>query len=369
MLQSEAPRHDTNASVTIESLEIYSTCPQSKDVPRDQYLTRVLETARWSEEIGCTGILIYTDNSILDPWLVAQEILKNTERLAPLVAVQPIYMHPYAVAKIVTSFAHLYGRRVALNMLAGGFRGDLFALGDPTPHDERYQRTTEYTLIIRKLLEGTGAVTLEGNYYSVKSLKLTPPLPAGLFPPILMSGSSAAGLAAAETTGATAVMYPRPVESESEGVLSTTARCGARIGVIARELEGEAWRIANQRFPEDRRGEITHQLATRMSDSVWHKQLDELGKSECIDNVYWLRPYRTYKTFCPYLVGGYQRVSAEIARYVDAGFRTFILDIPDSREELLHTKAVFDLALDLLNSGARQYEQESSCDPGRERSG
>src|SRR2546426_11956881 len=70
---------------------------------------------------------------------------KNTPRLCPLVAVQPIYMHPYAVAKLVASFGHLYGRRIYLNMVAGGFKNDLVALNDTTPHDQRYDRLIEYT--------------------------------------------------------------------------------------------------------------------------------------------------------------------------------------------------------------------------------
>ncbi|HWN27903.1 MAG TPA: LLM class flavin-dependent oxidoreductase, partial [Actinomycetospora sp.] len=74
---------------------VYSTCPQSKDVPAGDYLDAVAATARWSEEAGCGGMLVYTDNGIADPWLVAQAAIAATERLAPLVAVQPVYMHPY----------------------------------------------------------------------------------------------------------------------------------------------------------------------------------------------------------------------------------------------------------------------------------
>ena len=118
-------------------LEVFATSPQSSQVPRDEYLKNVIDVARWSEAAGCRGTLVYTDNSLVDPWLVAQVILQNTKTLAPLVAVQPIYMHPYAVAKMVASYAHLYGRKIYLNMVAGGFKNDLMALNDPTPHDER----------------------------------------------------------------------------------------------------------------------------------------------------------------------------------------------------------------------------------------
>ena len=97
-------------------------------------------------------MLVYTDNTEVDPWLVAQHIIQSTSRLCPLVAIQPIYMHPYAVAKMVSSLAHLYGRRVYLNMVAGGFKNDLVALNDATPHDRRYERLVEYTTIIQRLL-------------------------------------------------------------------------------------------------------------------------------------------------------------------------------------------------------------------------
>jgi alkanesulfonate monooxygenase len=102
-------------------LEIFSTCPQSAGADRAQYVAQIADVARWSEEAGYRGILVYTDNSLVDPWLVSQLILESTETLCPLVAVQPIYMHPYTAAKMVASLAFLHERRIFLNMLAGGF--------------------------------------------------------------------------------------------------------------------------------------------------------------------------------------------------------------------------------------------------------
>ncbi|MEM8564774.1 MAG: LLM class flavin-dependent oxidoreductase, partial [Pseudomonadota bacterium] len=113
-------------------LQIFSTCPQSKDYESDEYRQRVIEVAQWSEQLGCSGILVYTDNGIVDPWQVAQVIVENTSTLSPLVAVQPAYMHPYSVAKKLATFAYVYGRRLWINMVAGGFVNDLLALGDNT---------------------------------------------------------------------------------------------------------------------------------------------------------------------------------------------------------------------------------------------
>jgi alkanesulfonate monooxygenase len=55
-------------------------------------------------------------------------------------------------------------------------------------------------------------------------------------------------------------------------------------------------------------------------------------------------PFENYNTFCPYLVGDYAEVAGQIGLYMRAGYRTFILDIPPSREELDHTRSVFEQA-------------------------
>ena len=81
--------------------------------------------ARWSESAGCEGVLIYTDNRLVDPWLVSQIVIEATDSLSPLVAVQPIYMHPYTVTKMVTTLGYLYDRKIYLNMVAGGFNSPL----------------------------------------------------------------------------------------------------------------------------------------------------------------------------------------------------------------------------------------------------
>ncbi|HKX38791.1 MAG TPA: LLM class flavin-dependent oxidoreductase [Burkholderiales bacterium] len=324
------------------SVQIFSTCPQSKDEPQTEYLQRVADVARWSEEAGCEGILVYTDNSIVDPWLVSQVILQSTSRLAPLVATQPVYMHPYSVAKMVASFGFTYRRRLWLNMVAGGFKNDLVALNDETPHDKRYQRLVEYTLVIRKLLESPAPVTFEGEFYKVRNLKMTPPLDKDLFPGILVSGSSPAGLEAARAIGATAVKYPRPPKEYLGTPAPEGIGCGVRVGIVARATEAEAWEVAEARFPADRRGQISHQLAMKVSDSHWHKQLSQASKENGLrEGAYWMWPFENYRTFCPYLVGDYAQVAEQIALYMHVGYRTFILDIPPSREELGHIGKVF----------------------------
>jgi alkanesulfonate monooxygenase len=329
-------------SFRASGLRVFTTCQQSIRSSPEAYLDQVAEIARWSDEVGCEGILIYTDNGLVDPWLVAQIVLANTETLCPLIAVQPVYMHPYTAAKMVASFGFLHQRRIWLNMVAGGFRLDLKALADETPHDDRYERLIEYGLIIKALLAGSEPLTFAGDYYTVRNLKMTPKLPPELFPGITVSGSSPAGLKAARALKATAVKYPRRARDEAEDAPGEPVDLGMRCGVIARDTDEEAWDVALARFPEDRKGQLTHAVAMRVSDSLWHRQLSELGKDERFEEaIYWLGPFENYKTFCPYLVGSYERVGRELGRYLALGFESFIIDIPFSREELDHIVIAF----------------------------
>jgi alkanesulfonate monooxygenase len=326
-------------------LRIYTTCPQTKDVAAAEYPERVASIAGWSEDAGCEGILVYTDNGIADPWLVGQLIIENTKTLSPLIAVQPVYMTPYAAAKMVTTLAYLHKRRVDLNMVAGGFRNDLLSLDDDTPHDERYDRLVEYAQVIRGLLTAENAFSFEGRYYRIVNARLRPSLDPQLQPGFFVSGSSAAGLAAARALGATAVKYPQPADQEAPNP-ETEIPAGIRVGVIARPTDEEAWREAHERFPGDRTGQLTHAVAMSISDSEWHRQLSERpdGPDPSADS-YWLWPFQNYKTFCPYLVGSYRSVAAHLGLYVERGFRTFILDIPPSRDDLQHTSVAFEHAL------------------------
>jgi alkanesulfonate monooxygenase len=330
-------------------IRVFATTPPSKGADPDTYLQRVTDIARWSEAAGCEGTLVYTDNGLVDPWLLSQVIIDSTERLCPLVAIQPVYMHPYSAAKMVASLGFLHHRRVWLNIVAGGFKNDLAALGDDTPHDERYDRVTEYVQVILRLVADE-VTTLEGRYYRVKNLRMTPPLPSELQPGVLMSGSSPAGLAAARAIGAIPVKYPEPPGQEEAS--AGGSEFGVRIGIIARDTEDEAWSIAHERFPEDRKGQIAHAVAMKVSDSSWHQQLSRSEAGSAAENggeqtrdPYWLLPFQNYKTFCPYLVGTHERIAGLVAGYIRLGARTFILDIPQSEDDLRHTARVFDAAL------------------------
>lgn len=124
------------------------------------------------------------------------------------------------------------------------------------------------------------------------------------------------------------------------------AKAGIRVGIIARDDSAQAWSVARRRFSADRRGQLTRELAMRVSDSVWHRQLSQLAnETSSGETPYWLVPFLNYRAFSPYLVGSYIEVAGELKRYLIAGFSTFILDIPPDEEELAHANCAFRRAI------------------------
>jgi alkanesulfonate monooxygenase len=321
----------------LSGIDIFSTCPASSEVSHDLYLQQVINTARWSEAWGCAGTLIDAGNSLVDPWLVAYTIIRYTRTLCPLVAVQPLYMHPYAVAKIVSTIGCLYGRRVLLNLDPDSFENDL-APNDSTPSDSRNDRLVEYTLVIKKLLGSPAPLTYHGRFYTVDQVRLIPAAPPELFPGIFVSAPPETGANAAARLGAIAVKSPK-MANEEAGPSDKSVKFAIRIGILAREDASEAWKIAHTRFPEDRRGRSTQLPAMKAAGTPAHEEGVLTGSVE--RGPYWLGPFRHNKTMCPYLVGSYEEVAGEIAKYVGMGYRTFILDLPPNAEEFGHVAVVF----------------------------
>ena len=331
-------------------IELFTTTPQSVEFDRYLFLKELRKISRHSENYGYTGILVYSDNRLADPWMMTGIILGETTHLLPMIALHPMYMHPYTVAKKIATIGLIYDRKIALNLVAGGFVNDLNSIGDFTPHDKRYERLAEYAEIIQLLLTSNKAVTYKGEFYEIKNLKLQPVLPEHLQPKYYLSGSSDISQKTAARIGAKLIEYPEPTSDYvKSGRTNGSGIRGIRVGILARHTHDKAWSDARTRFPETRAGELSHHLANKVSDSEWHKTLSKLNGYDLNDEaVYWLGPFKHYQTFCPYLVGDYEEVARELSGYLKVGCSTCILDIPVSEIDLQSTLRVFDQAFNYM---------------------
>lgn len=332
---------------------IYSTCRSTIGHGPKSHLRELLEIARWADDAGYRGALIYSDHTSIDVWLAAQAAIVNTATFVPLVAVQPIDMTPFALARAVSSLAHLYGRRVDLNFVSGGFSRDLAAQGDALAHDARYDRLTEYVRIVQMLLGG-GLTSYAGQYYTVRRARLTAPVPADLLPTTYVSGSSAVSLQAGESLGIGQLSAPLPPHDHaSPEFRKNKFGAGISIGVIARDDSSQAWRVARERFPADPDGAERMKLLLSASVSSWQGQLASVPIADDGDGgAYWLVPFRYHHTFNPYLVGSYDEVAQAMTTYLNGGIRTFVLDVPRELDDLHHARIAIERAVAAMDGVA-----------------
>jgi len=322
-------------------------------IPRARDLHHYSDTAtsavRWCAEAGLDGVLIFTGTgAVLDPWVVAAAVA-STSPLVPLVAVNPVYQHPYTAARMVASIGLLYERRVDLNLITGTAVSDLASLGDDIDHDDRYDRLAEYVKIMMALLSSPRPLSYEGRFYRVSRLQLTPALPESLLPRLFLGGQSPAAQRVALQTGATSIRMLSPAVTASDP--------GARalnFGVITRASGDDAVRAAQALFPANPLGERVMAAGMSNTDSTWKRRLFDVAAATD-GNPYgtcWLKPFRSGQADCPYLVAGYQEVADRLTAFARAGVRAFVIEAPVAEAEFRHLARAVRLTRDQLRAAA-----------------
>lgn len=80
----------------------------------------------------------------------SQDLLSHTSKLKVIAALLPGPWNPVLAAKQIATISHLYGSRIAVNIVSGWFRGEFKAIGEPwLDHEERYLRSEEFIRCLR----------------------------------------------------------------------------------------------------------------------------------------------------------------------------------------------------------------------------
>ncbi|MGA7805279.1 LLM class flavin-dependent oxidoreductase, partial [Bradyrhizobium sp.] len=276
-------------------------------------------------------LLFAGNDTPVEPWSMAQHLLAHTTRISPLIAVNPGYMHPFTVAKFVSSFVLLHGRKVYLNMITGTATSDRLGLGEQHSHQERYSRLREFIFIVRQLLTSTRPVTFHGEFYTTNNLQLRPGLPPTLMPEFLIAGQSDDARQTAAEMGCLAMqMLPPDLE---RGIDAS----GLNFGIFARAERDQARHAAEMRFQDCAEKRELLQYSMENTDSVWKRQLNEAGHDgKLCKSGYWLLPFSTFEADCPYLVGSYAEIGAKLRQFTELGVNTIILDVVADEQELDH---------------------------------
>jgi alkanesulfonate monooxygenase len=316
--------------MTKTKLRVFPAMPRNPNAAK--YIDELMRVARFGERNGLEGPLLFAGNdTLIEPWSMAQHILAHTAKTSPLIAVNPVYMHPFTVAKFVSSFALLYRRKVYLNMITGTATSDLAGLGEQRSHEERYSRLGEFILIVRQLLASTRPVTFNGKFYAANNLQLRPGLAPALMPEFLIAGQSDDARRVATQMGCLMMqMLPPNLE---QGINAP----GVNFGIFARGERDQARRAAKLLFQDSAEKRELLKYSMENTDSVWKSRLNEAGQNgELHENGYWLLPFLTFQADCPYLVGSYTEIGARLRRFAEMNVGTIILDVVADEQELEH---------------------------------
>jgi alkanesulfonate monooxygenase len=327
-----------------DNLEVIGTATLPWLPPTYDFHPQLATLAQRAEGNGFTGLLIFYDHMVLDPWTVAGVLLQQTSTLVPLVAMQPYAIPPFTAAKTISSLTSLYRRRIDLNIITGAAPEELDQVGDPLDHDKRYARATEYVALLHRLLGSDEPVTWNGDYYQFRNLRINTKLPEHLQPRIFVAGSSAANRCLAEQVGHVTITHPEPVDRFAESFVATRKgsglEMGIRVGLVARRTREEAWTAALDGHRVDRAARL-RTLLKRESQSDWNRRIARLAaEADVYDDVYWTGLYSTGRTGAPLLVGSYDQVAEYLERYIALGVTKLLLTKVDTEDEFHHARTV-----------------------------
>lgn len=317
-----------------QSFDFYTTAPRLDAQSGD--IDKLRAHFRLADESGFSGSLIFHGHNTLDPWVVASVLLEHTERLVPLVAVQPNAHPPHTAAKTLASLARLHDRRVDINLVTGAAANELAQIGDITDHDGRYRRLEEFAEVLGAFIESDRPVHHEGQCYEYHGAQLYTRLDERLRPRRFVAGSSGANHALAAKLAATSVTHPVPASQFTAAVADSASPIGIRIGVLARPSAAAAQAEAERRYTHSREGVIRTLRRTR-SASVWARDIAELALAqETYDEVYWTTAFRSGTASYPVLVGAYDEVGAYLRRYLESGVSSVIVAGMQTEDDFRH---------------------------------
>ncbi|AEU37573.1 LLM class flavin-dependent oxidoreductase [Granulicella mallensis] len=314
------------------SLRVFTVIPRTPDSLR--HTQDSLALAQWSDANSCCGMLLFTGTSTpVEPWVLAQSIIATSKHLEPIIAVNPAHMHPFMVARMITSIAQIYQRKVHLNLIAGTSIGELSALGDTTKHEDRYRRLNEYSEILLSLISSKRPVSSKGDFYQVNKLQLLPAVPQKLMPGLFVAGHSVFAAQIADRIAASR-MRMLPVQfDELKGVPAAL-----HFGVVTRDSWNAARDAAIELFPYDDLGPEMLDVSVQNTDATWKRGLHaELKRGESsvptVPGV-WLHPFRMGQSDCPYLVGDREQVADILVNLAQQGNSTFVIETSVNTREL-----------------------------------
>jgi alkanesulfonate monooxygenase len=291
------------------------------------------DIVRTADRLGYQNILLPSGYEVgQDPLTFAAAVGPSLKQLSQLVAIRCGEVHPPMLARAISTVDHILQGRLNINIISSDLPG--------TKADSatRYRRSAEVIEILKQAWTRE-RITFKGEFYDF-DLETTPvkPYQQNGGPLLYFGGISPDAQALAAKHCDVFLMWPETEErmaatirsiSEQAATFGRTVDFGLRIHVIVRETEQEA-RAAADRLISKLDLEKGRQIKQRSLDSssAGVGRQDELraqSKDLFIEPHVWSGIGLARSGCGSAIVGDPDQVYAKIQRYIDMGFRAFIL--------------------------------------------
>jgi alkanesulfonate monooxygenase len=306
----------------------------------------VLDTDRRSNYEHCRNIILHAEDrgfkNILFPtaFTVGQEALTFAAAIAPqtnaikiLTAVRTGEIHPPSLARTLSNIDHMLKGRFAINIINSDLPG---LREDPAL---RYLRCSEIIEILKQAWT-QDRIRFEGKLYrfDLPSAPVKPYQQNG-GPLLYFGGTSEGSRDVCARYCDVFLTWPEREEDIYETIKDLSGRAaaygrkidfGLRIHVVVRETENEARAYARRlisRLNEKKafeirsRGEDSRSLGVVRQDEL-RKQADGEGY---VEDLLWTDIGKVFSGCGGGLVGSAEQIVGKLNRYIDMGFRAFIL--------------------------------------------
>jgi dimethylsulfone monooxygenase len=291
----------------------------------------LLPIARWKGYGGATDVR----GASFETLAHAAALAAITRRIAIFSTVHVPLVHPVFAAKALTTIDHVSHGRAGLNIVCGWNQDEFDMFGHrQLEHDDRYDQGLEWYSIVLRILEGGAPFDYDGRYYKLKQVVGSPPSVQRPRPVTLSAAFSPAGRRFAASTSDFLFTSLRSFDSakpQIEEINRLAAEARRKVGVlttthvVCRETDAEAMRYY-QYYAEE--------MAD--NDAVdFHQSKKEAHYGKVDPGAVKLERRRYAGGTGSYpLIGGPDRIAAEIVKMHETGFSGATLSFVNFNEEL-----------------------------------
>lgn len=308
------------------------------------YRKAVEENLEMNNRCGFTGSLCYSNHhDFYDPWmLAARHVIEGKKK--PLVAANPVYVHPYTLVKSITTLTEFLQGPLAVNFITGTSLNDLRQVGDDLSKEERYQRLDEYMEVVKLYLESNrNPFSFEGKYFHLENTSYVGEI--NELPDFYIAGSSELAI---ELIKKYEAVQARPLFSsdlkENKGFEKTA------FFVSVHEAENTSQGILQLKefLQINKASEVGFRFKMANTDSVWRKKQLEDTEFDAADG-FWAGSIKSMIN-APFLVGKSEIISENLNSILEGGCNRLITPLINAGSYKMLKKA-------LIGAGC-EYKEE-----------